>query len=325
MATGVDEDDKKPRNLTDQVVRLLDDDAIPMPDRLRLIIEYVLHRDGIFQTDVEKLLAHAQLPAQDFEIIQNLDLLGAQVFRQVKDQKPSSVPLVPRKPPTAIKQEDLSISRFEPVVKAVLEEQLKGTLDPAIFPYTKPLLDASDAANNRVNMSQSSLRSAKPTWARTRPSAMEPRQRVIVFMAGGATYSESRACYEISREFSKDVYMATSHMQTPNLFLRQLGDLSVDKRRLDLPIDRPARKAPAHVFEKEPAGLQKVDHPPASGLAPMAKDSGNRNGPQQNSNRSAAGYSLSPAVPPPPTNVSVQAPNKITKEPKEKKRNFFKF
>ena len=77
----------------------------------------------------------------------------------------------------------------------------------------------------------------------------------MVFMAGGATYSESRACYEVSSSLSKDVFLVTSHMLTPSLFLRQLAELSVDKRRLHLPADQPKPKAPAHLFERDPPPL----------------------------------------------------------------------
>jgi syntaxin-binding protein 1 len=324
MATGVDEDDKKPRNLTDQVVRLLDDDAVTMSDRLRLIMEYVLHRDGIFNTDIEKLLAHAHLPPQDGEVIQNLELLGARVNRQIKDQRPPPQPLFARKPMAQQRQEELSISRFEPIVKSMLEEQVRGTLDQGTFPYTKPLLDATDSLTNQVSMSQSSLRSAKPTWARTRPSANEPRQRIIVFIAGGATYSEARACYEVSRSFSKDVFLSSSHMLTPSLFLRQLGDLSVDRRRLDLPADRAPRKAPSHIYEREPLPTPQAIQPPTSGLAAMTMNSSgtDRNGSGTRSNGSTS--RTSNQVPAPPPSVTAHAPGKVTKEPKEKKR-FFKF
>lgn len=120
------------------------------------------------------------------------------------------------------------------------------------------------------NVSQASLRSAKPTWARTRSSAAEPRQRIIVFVAGGATYSESRACYEISELFSKDIFLLTSHMLTPSLFLRQVGDLSVDKRRLNLPADQPKPTAPAHLFEPDPPPSQQ---PPTARTAEMSLNS----------------------------------------------------
>ncbi|KAL8669411.1 MAG: hypothetical protein Q9168_005999 [Polycauliona sp. 1 TL-2023] len=264
LATGLDEDYKKPKNLADQVIRLLDDDAVEFPDRLRLIIQYLLHRDGLLPTDIQKLLAHARLPAQDSEVIYNLELLGAHVNRALKDGRPAANYQFGKKEAQAPLSNESGLSRFEPALKVVLEDHCRGALDETTFPYTKPHLDAAEGSMGQEHVSQASLRSAKPTWARTRPSTTEPRQRIIFFMAGGATYSESRACYEVSQSLNKDVYLATSHMLTPSLYLRQVGDLSVDRRRLDLPADRPKPRAPDHLFEKELPPPQ----PPASSYKP---------------------------------------------------------
>lgn len=262
---------------------MLDDEYIAQPDRLRLILLYLLYRDGLLPADTSKMLAHAQLTPTDGDVLQNLGLLGARISRHLKDSRPLPVPLFPRKTAVPNVMEDYSLSRFEPALKLLLKEHVKGTLDQYTFPYTKPQLDSSDDTAQE-DAAQTSLRSAKPTWARTRTTNSEPRQRVIVFMAGGATYSESRSCYEVSRENNKDVYLLTSHMLTPNLFLRQLGDLSVDKRRLGIPAELPKPKAPAHLFEPETAAApaqtaestqqphaQKAAPPPSGLSAQMAK------------------------------------------------------
>lgn len=170
-------------------------------------------------------------------------------------------------------------------------------------------------------LSQASLRSAKPTWARTRSSADQPRQRIIVFMAGGATHAESRACYEVAQASSKDIFLATSHMLTPGLFLRQVGDLSADKRRLDIPAERPKPTAPAHLFEVEPqpggpasgrpqAQLSKPAVPPAAALASMSLNSNpdSRQGTNGPSNREA---------------LSTGQGGKSLKKEKEKKKHHF--
>ena len=233
---------------------------------------YLLYRDGLLPADVNKLLAHAQLPPEDGEVIRNLGLLGARIIRPLKDTKNLPEPLFTRKPPSVNPQDDYSLSRFTPVMKSLLEQHAKGVLDQSIFPYTKPQLDANELVD-QDHMSHASLRSAKPTWAKTRGTNTEARQRVIVCMAGGATYSESRACYEASRETNKDVYLLTSHMLTPSLFLRQVGDLSIDKRRLALPAEQPKPKAPAHLFETEAPPPQasfqpsQVVDPPTAGVA----------------------------------------------------------
>jgi syntaxin-binding protein 1 len=324
MATGLDEDYKKPKNVTDQIVRLLDDEAIPSRDRIRLIIEYVLHRDGIFGSDIEKLLAHAQLPPQDSELIQNMDLLGARVIRQIKESRSAPAALFPKKPPPPPQtQEDVSLSRFEPLVKQMLEDQIKGILDQNIFPYTKPHTDGNEALANQISLQQASLRSArsaKPTWARTRPSTVEPRQRIILFVAGGATYSESRVCYELSRQYSRDVCLATSHMMTPALFLQQVGDLSADRRQLDLPIDKPPRQAPAHIFERDPIPPPTMSsQPPTAGFANMALSSSSSTSIPASSNTTPAKTSKHDHSP------SFHVITKPAEKPKEKKRGFFKF
>jgi syntaxin-binding protein 1 len=195
------------------------------------------------------------------------------------------------------------------MLKLMLDEIVKGTLDQSTFPYLKPPLDNSEEL---AAQSQASLRSAKPTWARNRTSTVESRQRIIIFMAGGATYSESRACYEVSKSNNRDIFLTTTHMLTPAMFVRQVGDLSVDRRRLDLPIDRPKQKAPSHLFASNdprpaaalpgrgppgrnplspsaPAPPQKsprydgrvnpYDQPPTAGLAALSMNSGTRPGP----------------------------------------------
>jgi syntaxin-binding protein 1 len=280
---------------------------------------YLIYRDGLLGGDIKKLLAHAQLPPQDGEVIYNLDLLGVRVEKPLKDTKPAHQPLFVRKPPAAAaaETEEVSLSRFEPNLKIMLEAHFRGTLDRAVFPFTRPTPEG-DGMPGVETLSQSSLRSAKPTWARTRSSADQPRQRIIVFMAGGATYAEARACYEVSQASGKDVYLATSHLLTPRLFLRQLGELSVDKRRLDIPAERPRKQAPAHLFEREPAPA-----PAAPTPAPISKKPIPALNPPVPPGDAMAAMSINPrpngssgALPP--------KPHKEEKEKKKKKHHFFK-
>lgn len=217
---------------------------------MRLLILYLLNRDGLLPADTSKLLSHAQLPPQDSQVISNLELLGAHTKRQLKDTRPIPTSLFPRKPPPAMSTEDLLISRYEPVLQSLLEAHAASTIDATTFPYTKPPLDTESDAAQRA--SATSLRAAKPTWARARTNVgTENRQRVIVFMAGGATYSESRVCYDVGRATSREVFLVTSHMLTPSLFVRQVSDLSADKRRLGIPAEQPKPQAPAHLFEDD--------------------------------------------------------------------------
>ncbi|KAI5282623.1 vacuolar sorting protein VPS33/slp1 [Ascosphaera acerosa] len=291
LATRYDDDGKKPRQVADELVRLLDDEAVTPSDRLRLILIYILYRNGVLEGDALKLLAHAGLPQRNMAAVTNLDLLGARPIKPLKDAAPPVRPLFTQKQPRArprpgggagaphdADDEDGSVNRYEPNVKLLLEEHVAGTLDPTFFPSTQPVPDGVDKAAALAGAAQSSspvatsLRANKPTWARARGPQADTHQRVILFMAGGATYSELRSCYEMSGPASgKEVYLATSHMLTPGLYLRQLSDLSLKRERLNLPCDRPAKKAPAHLFEDpSPPQPQKAAPAGQSSSAPLA-------------------------------------------------------
>ncbi|KAH7088943.1 Sec1-like protein [Paraphoma chrysanthemicola] len=278
LATGLDEDYRKAKNTADQLVRTLDEPEVKPADRLRLIAMYILFKDGILPSDLQRLLLHAGLPQPDSNVVTNLDLLGARTARQLKEKRDPPPPLFPPKAAPPPNQEDYSLSRFNPAVQDMLEEHVRGTLPQDIFPFTK--MSPDDMSMMQENTPAASLRSAKPTWAKNRLASVEPRQRVIVFMAGGATYSEARACYDVSNKTSRDVFLVTSHMVKPQLFLRQVGDLSQPRRSLRLPIDGPQQKAPAHLFEK-PEPPKPAAPPPGAKPMPTGLPAGPRvNGPK---------------------------------------------
>ncbi|EAW12936.1 Sec1 family protein [Aspergillus clavatus NRRL 1] len=317
LATGLDENYKKAKNLASQLVQLLDDDAVMHPDRLRLLLLYVIYRGGILGGDIRKLMAHAQLAPQDGQVISNLDLLGIRAEKGLKDEKPPMQPLFNRKPPHPTEIDETSLSRYDLNVKLLLEELARGILDPTTFPFTKP--QTADGMGQSDTLAQASLRSAKPTWARTRGAPEQPRQRIILFMAGGATYGEARACYEASQAFGKDVYLATSHMLTPGLFLRQLSDLSADQRRLDIPAERPKPSAPAHLFEKDPPPPAPQQPAPKKAPAPSSVPTAAMNAMSLGPNaQKPAGGSVSGAPA-----AGSHKPHKEKKEKEKKKLHHF--
>ncbi|KAI9675210.1 MAG: vacuolar sorting protein VPS33/slp1 [Trizodia sp. TS-e1964] len=315
LATGLGDDYRKPKNLADQVVRLLDDESITSTDRLRLIILYILYRDGLIPADIHRLLSHAHLPSQDNEVIQNLELLGARIHKPLKDNKPAKQSIFPPKPPPPpTNGPEILGSRYQPSLKALLDEHGKGSLDQQSFPFTKPQLDDTGGPTGPDALSKASLRSAKPTWASGKASSSVPRQRVIIFLAGGATYSESRACYEVSQSSPRDVYLATSHMLTPGLFLKQVGDLSRERRKLNIPAEQPKPTAPAHLFEKE--APRKVD-PPSNELKAVALGS-------NNSDRGKGSSFDSGRLSSNPPDRKPEKPKKDKdKDPDKKKKRFF--
>jgi syntaxin-binding protein 1 len=326
LSTGLDEDYRKAKNVLETVAGLLDDEAILPPDRLRLILIYILYRGGVIKEDVNKLLLHASLPPQDGEVITNIEILGGKTQHALKEPRQLPPPLFPKDPKSYQPNEEYSLSRYEPALKSLLEALTKGTLDQAIFPHVKPPLDPNE---DLMAAQGGSLRAGRPNWAAAGRRPPENRQRIIVFMAGGATYSESRVCYELGREKSRDIVLATSHMLTPQLFIRQITDLGRDKRQLDIPMERPKPRAPAHLSER-PAPPPGQQVPPGPGPR-MAGVPGRKPPPTAGGLPSRPVPSSGANLPPPVAPMAklslgsngAPPPREEGKPPKEKKKRNF--
>lgn len=340
LATGFDSDMRKLKNVLEYVVEVLDDEAVRPEERLRVIIMYILYRGGVIMEDVKKLLTHAGLPVHETEMINNLELLGASVNHKLKEQRRPYSHLFPPRDASPQAEQDGKEERrrrFEPAIKGLLENLVKGTLDRGIFPYVKPPLDPNEdllAAQSTSLRVQGKF--APGTWAQQRTP--ENQQRIIVAMAGGATYSESRVCYEVGRASRCDVVLATSHMLTPQLYIRQVSDLSRDKRQLDLPMDRPKPRVPPFLLERPRSAQPPSSHgqlqqrggraPPPQGGLPTRPGHGNH--PPVPPTQAMSNMRLNhPPVPPPGSGAGLpQAPPSLPppgdgKLHKEKKRHKF--
>ena len=208
---------------------------------------YMLFKDGLLEGDIQKLLFHSKLGRMEETILRNLEVFGARALKTLKDTT-----RIGHKKGKANSSdvEGYELSRFITAVKIMLEDHVKGSLDPTTFPFVKA--EHGQQGMGQEIQSQASLRSARPTWAKARLSVVEPRQRIIVFMAGGATFSEARACYEVSKASTRDVFLGSSHMLTPMSYLHQLSLVKEERRKLNLPYDQPRKEVPRHLLEPDP-------------------------------------------------------------------------
>ncbi|GAA5889143.1 hypothetical protein JCM5296_007177 [Sporobolomyces johnsonii] len=221
-ATGVTAEGKSPKTLVEEMVPLLDDRGVSSTDKLRIIALYIMHRDGVPEGDKKRLYQHARLALHEMDAVNNLTYLGVNVD---KDSGKKRKPLFKQKP----EEDAYDISRYQPALKFMLEEHFAGTLDQSIFPYVRdaPVASGSSRISTTSVPSTGSLRSARPQWTsnRSRKVVNEPKQRVLVFVAGGATYSEIRTTYKVSDAANKDVFLGTTHVLTPQMFASDLANL----------------------------------------------------------------------------------------------------
>ncbi|KAJ8456753.1 hypothetical protein ONZ51_g11942 [Trametes cubensis] len=229
-ATGVTAEGKAPKTLVEDMVPLLDSRDVINTNKVRIIALYIQHRDGVPDEDRRRLYQHARLTLAEQDAVNALVNLGVRISRQSGDkdikkrlkQKPSN-------------EEEYELSRYKPVLRTVLEDHVASKLDTTLFPYVKDSPSAAPAASSLRSspaiQPAVSLRSQKPNWHKAargpNNAQQDSRQRIIVFVAGGMTYSEMREAYLLSKSLNKEIIVGSTHPVTPQHFVDDLKVLEM--------------------------------------------------------------------------------------------------
>lgn len=91
-------------------------------------------------------------------------------------------------------------------------------LDRDQYPYT---LAPDQLETIQARKTVRSLRSAQPTFHH-KGRRNEPKGRLILFIAGGVTYSEIRAVYESAAQHEWDILIGSTHIITPPIFMEDM-------------------------------------------------------------------------------------------------------
>ncbi|KAL1936666.1 hypothetical protein VTP01DRAFT_800 [Rhizomucor pusillus] len=233
MACGETPDGNKPKHLTDELVPILDDPYTSQMVKTRLILIWLATTEKVDPEKLELLLAHARLDKKYKDAIENLSMLGVQLSKSASKQGEKSRWHRKKRESTASQQDvPFEVSRYVPVVKRVVEGHVKETIDQSLFPLLR-VARPDDLRRDSTHSPKEGLqlRVYKTQWhkkskaksASAKPPSGPP---VIIFIAGGMTYSEMRSAYELSQAFDRDVYIGSTHIITPNRFVDDLSALN---------------------------------------------------------------------------------------------------
>ncbi|RKP27520.1 Sec1-like protein, partial [Syncephalis pseudoplumigaleata] len=224
MACKETSDGEYPKNLVERLLPLLDDSAITEDNKLRLIMLYVIYKDGLKWADRYRLQQHANLAERDVIALENLELLHARVTKAHSGFKKMRMPRLNRKKAEEVPYE---LSRFIPEIQKLLDKQINGQVDDRVFPFTREVRPSE--LTEQTKKTVQSLRSTKPSWQKSVQERSEAKPvtggRVILFVVGGITYSEIRSVYELGRKFGRDILIGSTHVLTPQLLLKDLRRL----------------------------------------------------------------------------------------------------
>ena len=219
LATGVDKDGEKiSKDHMRAIVPVLLDTTISEHNKLRIILLYAIMKQGITEESMNKLMEHAKISSFGRNTIKNVSNLDVTIIQNSdKGVKKKNHPQ--RKERTG----EFQLSRYVPYVKDIMEDAVEGKLDNKMFPF---LLTREGGG---IMAGGSSARSARMNrnWHKDKPQA-ESRivPRLIVFIVGGASFSETRCAYEVTEAYKQwEVIIGGSELLTPEGFLYRIQSL----------------------------------------------------------------------------------------------------
>ncbi|XP_025195197.1 protein ROP isoform X1 [Melanaphis sacchari] len=215
LAMGTDAEGEKIKDHMRCIVPILLDQNTSSNDKMRIIILYVLSKNGISEENLNKLVQHAQLSPADKQAIVNLNLLGINTIVDGNRKKQYQIPRKER-----ITEQTYQMSRWTPVIKDLMEDCIEDKLDAKHFPFL-----AGRAASSGYHAPTSARYGH---WHKDKGQQLIKNvPRVIVFVIGGVSFSEIRCAYEVTNNFKNwEVIIGSSHVLTPEDFLNNLSALS---------------------------------------------------------------------------------------------------
>jgi len=218
LAMGTDSDGEKIKDQMRNIVPILLDTDVTINDKIRIILLYILSKQGISEENLNKLVQHAQIPQSKIGIIKNMAKLGVTI---VNDGSKSQNWNIKRK--DRITENTYQMSRWTPIVKDIIEDAIEGKLDSNHFPY----LSDQRGGSNRTSLPASNRYGR---WHKDKSDQTRNVSRVIIFILGGATFSEVRSGYEVSKDKSSAweiIVGGDTQILTPEGFLQNVGNLEL--------------------------------------------------------------------------------------------------
>ncbi|XP_053868873.1 syntaxin-binding protein 2-like isoform X4 [Malaclemys terrapin pileata] len=218
LAMGTDVDGKVIRDPMKIILPVLLDPSVQAYDKIRIILLYILLKNGVSLVNRHKLIQCANVQ-QLSGIIDNMDFLGISIMPGVRDWGQGGQ----LRPKRKVRPESTYLlSRWTPRLKDVMEDIIEKKLDNKLWPFI------SDPVPTTSSQAAVPFITRFGHWHKGKPAAeYRTGPRLIIYVLGGVTMSEMRCAYEVTRATKGEweVVIGSSHILTPKSFLDDVQTL----------------------------------------------------------------------------------------------------
>jgi len=212
IARGVNGHTQKPiKSMMHELAPLLTDEDMDEMSKMRLIMLYVLLKDGAPESDIDKIFESAELPLKYKGLVINMSFLGLNII--TRRQKCANRPPVKERPPTGRFVDD----RWIPYVADLLDGIFSGTMSRHSFPSIKKE-EHNTNKTKKLHNDDGEL---------DREHHHHPRvKRIIVVFIGGVTYAEMQVAHQFAADKGVDVLIGGDDIITAPSFMKRIRKLN---------------------------------------------------------------------------------------------------
>lgn len=190
---------------------IMNNPKISLNNKLRLLM--INLNTGPTKENWKKLLAN--IPQHGINVLRNY----REILRTTSRQKQT-------RPPQA-DEFNYTLQRYKPALYNILKDLINDKLCQDEFPYFYH--NDKDKLCDRIKCEKSKWKrtDSKYKWksilkrSKSDQSVESTSRRIIIFMIGGLSLNELRACYELSNE-SVSIYAGSTHLLTPEKFIKDI-------------------------------------------------------------------------------------------------------
>lgn len=232
MTTGMDEDGKDVKQPT--VVKMLSDQlrtgALSTLQKLRLLTIFFLTHRSVSQEERRQLMTDAQLSGSEQQVLVNFERMyipqAAVAVAQTASPRSSMFKLFKSSTTSnkaaATPEDEYSDTRHICELRTILDALFAGSLDSGKYPTVGNVVESGSASTASKSVRRQGGGTAK--WGKATQQTFTGR-RTMVFIAGGVGYNELRVAHEVMTSNSKEVVVGSSHLVSPNEYLRDVAGL----------------------------------------------------------------------------------------------------